>query len=141
VSGPGKEDKPGKDYWRTGDPNLRAKVISSVGVAIIVLTFAVGTASFQYYNIPEQDFGTDDRSLQSRSPEPTPEPDFGTDGRSEPPPSGSEPMAPDNAPPISDNIIISELALLAIPILFIVGIILVIIGIVLYLRKRKRAIP
>ena len=65
MSGPGKEDKPGKDYWRTGDPNLRAKVISSVGIILIVITFAIGSASSQYYNIPEPDFETDDRSLQS----------------------------------------------------------------------------
>lgn len=146
MSGPGKEDKPGKDYWKTGDPNLRAKVISSVGVAIIVLTIAVGATSFQYYDAPEQSNpsqGPETDDSQQRlpappqpqptpTPEQEPEPYLPTQG----PDDEAEPDGGAGAPPPTILEILAILVLL----LFIVGIILVIIGIVSYLRKRKKAI-
>jgi hypothetical protein len=119
VSGPGKEDKPGKDYWKTGDPNLRAKVISSVGLALIITTVAVGATSFDVREAMPS--STEERENEDREAPPLS------------PPQLYSPPAPTSA--------LASRSISLMPLLFIVGIVLVIVGIVLYLRRRKKAFP
>jgi hypothetical protein len=132
VSGEGKEDKPDKDYWKTGDPALRAKVISSVGVGIIVLSM-LGFASFQN-NYPSQEV------LHYQPPAPQPQPVIPPIEPGGHPPSPATPIPPPETPDLTRAPSLS-FALLLLPLLFFVGVILAVIGIVLYIRRRKKAIP
>jgi hypothetical protein len=141
VSGAGKEDKPGKDYWKTGDPALRAKVISSVGVAIVVLSI-MGFSSFESYNyynpsqqqasqqLEEKKYTNEKRNTESQ-------PSEDKSNTEEQPPAPPSTGPPADMTPLAD---ISTTIPVTLFLLFILGIILAIVGFVSYLRRRKKAI-
>lgn len=106
MSGTGKDDETRRDYWKIGDPNLRSKVIASVGVVAIGLSFVLGVA-INLDSFEEADTGV----MFKQRP-------------------GDADKPPTSVPAIS----LAGFLFIT----FIAGVILVITGIILYFRKRKK---